>query len=276
MSGNSPRRLPMKKVEDCQWEDWHIRTVKGHILTNDQEEEFTKEINLPHIPDMTFADNVVQLTQESADDGTGLCLRFSAKDAIKLVDDKGDRMVKVSISEDWLKARQESSNLHKIVHKFDWTYSPYDYRGTTSRTRNGQPVAETSKEMGNFRWEPTEERIDYEKLREREPIKFFDEVILFEDELDDNGCSKLSVKIRVMPSGFFILCRFYLRIDRTLIRVIDSRIHHVKGSGKILREYTEREDRIEDLKVDPSLWTDQNEIVDHLTQRKEVLEKYRF
>ena len=43
----------------------------------------------------------------------------------------------------------------------------------------GQPVAETSKEMGNFRWEPTEERIDYEKLREREPIKFFDEVILF-------------------------------------------------------------------------------------------------
>merc|ERR1711973_814932 len=208
---------------------------------------------------MTFADNVVQLTQESVD-GTGLCLRFSAKDAIKLVDDKGDRMVKVSISEDWLKARQESSNLHKIVHKFDWTYSPYDYRGTTSRARNGQPVAETSKEMGNFRWEPTEERIDYEKLREREPIKFFDEVILFEDELDDNGCSKLSVKIRVMPSGFFILCRFY----------------HVKGSGKILREYTEREDRIEDLKVDPSLWTDQNEIVDHLTQRKEVLEKYRF
>ena len=62
----------------------------------------------------------------------------SAKDAIKLVDDKGDRMVKVSMSEDWLKARQESSNIHKIVHKFDWTYSPYDYRGTTTRTRNGQ------------------------------------------------------------------------------------------------------------------------------------------
>ena len=59
----------MKKVEDCQCEDWHIRTVKSHILTNDQEEEFSKDINLPHIPDMTFADNVVQLTQESADGG---------------------------------------------------------------------------------------------------------------------------------------------------------------------------------------------------------------
>ena len=59
---------------------------------------------------------------------------------------------------------------------------------------------------------------------------------------------------RVMPSGFFILCRFYLRIDRTLIRVIDSRIHHVKGSGKILREYTEREDRIQDLKVSFSFY----------------------
>ena len=80
------------------------------------------------------------------------------------------RMVQYPMSEDWLKARQESSNIHKIVHKFDWTYFPYDYRGTTSRTHNIQQAEpETSKEMGTFRWEPTEERIDYEKLREREP-----------------------------------------------------------------------------------------------------------
>ncbi len=38
-------------------------------------------------------------------------------------------------------------------------------------------------------------RIDYEKLKRRENINFFDDLILYEDELDDNGCSKLSVKI---------------------------------------------------------------------------------
>ena len=30
---------------------------------------------------------------------------------------------------------------------------------------------------------------------------FLLQVVLFEDELDDNGCTKLSVKLRVMPSG---------------------------------------------------------------------------
>jgi len=43
--------------------------------------------------------------------------------------------------------------------------------------------------------ESTEEDIDYDKLKEREKILFFDEVILYEDELDDNGCAKLFSKI---------------------------------------------------------------------------------
>ena len=37
--------------------------------------------------------------------------------------------------------------------------------------------------------------IDYERLKLREKILFFDEVILYEDELDDNGCAVLSSKI---------------------------------------------------------------------------------
>ena len=41
----------------------------------------------------------------------------------------------------------------------------------------------------------TGERIDYEKLKQPEKIYFYDEVILFEDELADNGTAVLSVKI---------------------------------------------------------------------------------
>ncbi len=41
----------------------------------------------------------------------------------------------------------------------------------------------------------TEERIDYEKLKVQERIAFYDEVILFEDELADNGAAVFSVKI---------------------------------------------------------------------------------
>ena len=48
----------------------------------------------------------------------------------------------------------------------------------------------------------TSDRIDLEKLKAREQIMFFDEVLLFEDELHDHGVSMISVKI---VSGFLIL-----------------------------------------------------------------------
>ena len=48
----------------------------------------------------------------------------------------------------------------------------------------------------------TTERINLEKLKQRERITFYDDIMLFEDELSDNGCSVLNVKI---VSGFELL-----------------------------------------------------------------------
>ena len=39
------------------------------------------------------------------------------------------------------------------------------------------------------------------------------ELVLFDDELHDNGAAKLSVKVRVMPGCWFVLLRFWLRVD---------------------------------------------------------------
>ena len=47
--------------------------------------------------------------------------------------------------------------------------------------------------------EASDERIDMERLKVRDNISFYSDVILFEDELHDSGCSVLSVKI-VCPS----------------------------------------------------------------------------
>lgn len=44
----------------------------------------------------------------------------------------------------------------------------------------------------------TSERIDIEKLKLPEKIHFFDEIILYEDELHDNGCAVLNVKVVCM------------------------------------------------------------------------------
>ena len=122
---------------------------------------------------------------------------------------------------------------------------------------------------------------------------FFDEVVLYEDELDDNGCAKLSVKLRVMQSGFFILQRFYLRVDKTLIRVFDTRIYFEVENNFLLREYSERELTWDKLHLPRYVnskcreknlilhfyretLTDQNEIVNHLPVLNSNMEKLIF
>lgn len=42
---------------------------------------------------------------------------------------------------------------------------------------------------------PTEDRINIDKLKVKEKIYFYDDIILYEDELADNGCAKLNVKM---------------------------------------------------------------------------------
>lgn len=121
--------------------------------------------------------------------------------------------------------------------------------------------------------------IDYDLLRRREPILWFKEVTLFEDELADNGMAVLSVKTvrqtlpplqvarlpsvalpthhrrhpclycsqRVMPSCFFALLRFWVRVDGVLLRVQDTRAFHRWGTQSVVLEHSLREDRVEEL-----------------------------
>ena len=88
--------------------------------------------------------------------------------------------------------RRDSPYIQKVVKPYDWTYTPNNYRGTLGGDR---PLIV----------EETELKINYEKLKEQERILFFDEVILYEDELDDNGCSMLSSKLVRRYTRLFFL-----------------------------------------------------------------------
>ena len=57
-------------------------------------------------------------------------------------------------------------------------------------------------------------KINIEKLKLREAIHYYRDIRFLDDELDDNGASSTGLKIRVMPSCFFILLRHYLRVDK--------------------------------------------------------------
>ena len=88
--------------------------------------------------------------------------------------------------------------------------------------------------------ERVQERIPMELLTQPDPILYYDDVILFEDELADNGSAVMSMKLRVMPSCFFALQRFFLRVDDVLFRVIEIRLFHQFGRDYLLREYQEK------------------------------------
>lgn len=75
--------------------------------------------------------------------------------------------------------RSESSEyLEEKIKPFDWTFTT-NYTGTIS----------------GFKIEETNERIDIDKLRQRDKIMFYHDLTLFEDELHDNGIAVSSVKI---------------------------------------------------------------------------------
>ncbi|XP_063604760.1 TIP41-like protein [Penaeus indicus] len=153
--------------------------------------------------------------------------------------------------------RSDCEFAQKVVKPYDWTFTT-DFRGALE---------------GNLVAEKTSERIDLDKLRVREEIKFYDEVFLYEDELDDNGSTRCVVKVRVMPSGFFVVFRHYLRVDQVIVRVNDTRLYSPKGASYILRETSSREAPISKLKVDASVYKDPDVVWQHLPLVRETVDK---
>jgi type 2A phosphatase activator TIP41 len=50
-----------------------------------------------------------------------------------------------------------------------------------------------------------------------------------------------------MPSGFYVLQRFYMRVDHVVYRIFETRVYHSFGQDQMIREYTEREIDVDHL-----------------------------
>jgi TIP41-like family len=94
------------------------------------------------------------------------------------------------------------------------------------------------------------------------PILFFDDVILFEDDLHDNGIAHYSIKLRVMPTCAYILARLFIRVDNVILRLRETRvlIDFFGVKPKIYRDVTWKECHWEQLSehnlpTDVKSWT---------------------
>ena len=132
------------------------------------------------------------------------------------------------------KSREKKhEGITEVVHPFDWSYST-DYKGTM---KSESPA-----------FEPSGKIIPLELLKRPDPIIFFDEVMLYEDEMADNGITLFSCKIRVMPQRMLLLCRFFMRLDGVLIRVRDTRVYVEFATGEVVREYVSKEEKYETVR----------------------------
>ncbi|KAI9281826.1 TIP41-like family-domain-containing protein [Sporodiniella umbellata] len=221
---------------------WKITSKKAPICNSAEMEKIQKDFGLPP-PEMVFGNSCVSLERGE------LKVTFGAYDALSKVDTSStsSEILKVAYADEWArKSAMNHTDVKDVVKPYDWSYTT-DYKGTCSAE------FETSEHS----------LIDIERLRQPEKILFYDENILYEDELADNGTAMLTVRLRVMPTCFLVLQRFFMRLDNVLFRINDTRIYHQFGSPYFVREYTSKEIHynqiIEKLgKGDISLLNDQN------------------
>ncbi|KAI9675378.1 MAG: hypothetical protein M1817_001282 [Caeruleum heppii] len=208
-----------------------ITTRKLPILKAGPIEEMTAKLGIAP-PEMIFGDNRVSVTHEQ----TGWAISFNAFDALDRVDKKGDDMLKVAYSQEWQKNREKvHEGIQEVVKPFDWSYTT-DYKGSIN--------------AGDTQFEKSSKPIPLELLKRPDPILFFDEVMLYEDELADNGIAMLSCKIRVMPARLLLLCRFFMRLDHVLVRLRDTRVYIDFAAKEVIREYVAKEEQYEVVKQD--------------------------
>lgn len=216
---------------------WEIESRKRSILTSPQRQQWEEELQTSHLPEMVFGDNSLVLKHVN----TGTKIHFNAFDALVGWKHEALPPVEVPAAAKW---KFRSKPLQQVVLDYDYTFTT-PYNGSETVERNTECVRGSSNESScSLQWQDCMDKIDLVALTSKEPILFYDEIILYEDELADNGISLLTVKVRVMPSGWFLLLRFWLRVDGVLMRLRDTRLHclfegHMKSL--ILRESCWRE-----------------------------------
>lgn len=211
-------------------------------------DEMSARVGIP-IPEMIFGDNLVSVRHVP----TSWTISFAAEAALDRVEKTDRGMLQVAYAGEWSQSRERASaGIKEVVRPFDWSYST-NYRGTETLGKTLQTVvaadpAGPAMKQPQLSRDGQQKPIPLDLLRRRDPILFFDEVVLYESELDDNGISLFSVKVRVMEHRMLLLARLYMRLDNVVVRVRDTRIYVDFDTNEVIREYTAKEDSFENVK----------------------------
>ncbi|KAG1734987.1 TIP41-like family-domain-containing protein [Suillus lakei] len=201
--------------------DWVIIASTNPISNASECDALQASLGFP-LPEMTFGSNYLSLEHRPS----GWKMMFDTHNALKCVKKgelgEGDGGVKVGYADAWLKSRTDpGTNLPIMTGLTPMTYPGHQSDSAPGVESPSHPLQWIDADQDN-----PSHSIPLSELTRPDPILFYAEIPLFEDELHDNGSSNLLVRIRVMPTCIFILSRFTLRVDHVLFRTHDTRIFH--------------------------------------------------
>lgn len=211
---------------------FRVSTRKLPISKAGPIDALTDRIGIP-MPEMIFGDNLVSIEHLPS----RWSLSFTAADALDAVDKTDRNVLKVAYARDWESTREDTTQkIKEVVKPYDWSYST-TYAGTLHAPSGDKALA------------PADTPIPIDLLKRRDPILFFDEVVLYESELDDNGISLYTAKLRVHEKRMLLLVRLFMRLDNVIVRIRDTRVYVDFETEEVTREYTAKEASFDQVKM---------------------------
>lgn len=178
-------------VEDqFETHGWRFTSRNGPILSSAREANVSSDLDIK-LPAMLFDDNYLEIKHERSH----FQLSFCARAALRHVG-RADPTIQVKAANSW-RDRPYRSKAGILENASDWTFTTH-YPGTTLFVSSIQQQSSKTTDIFSSKHsrDTSKQYIDYASLRNVDvPILFFKDMILFEDELDDNGVSIYRVRI---------------------------------------------------------------------------------
>lgn len=186
------------------------------------------------LPEILFGNSILSVSHEVSNTTISFDARGALQSWADLHAEGRFEVIKVDSSQKW-----ESRGFK--TEEYDWTWRN-EFVGASERK-----ISEASEGDG---WSLAQGTggVNSDLLRDTTaPILFYTDVPLFEDFLHDHGVTQMNVKIRVMPSCWYLLLRHWLRIDGQLLQIAETRYFHEFGTSEVYRETTRRKASFDDL-----------------------------
>ena len=206
--------------------DWSISINRRRTIAGEEERKVLEtKLSVLALPEILFPLNQVTIANAKG----GLTLTIDAAGAIRNA--IATHRVHPEWSREGLRIRSAPSWAESKFEKFDanvdWAWRS-EYDGDWRDASGNAPSAAVAAPGDGINWP---------LLRDQsQPLLLFDHLELFEDDLHDCGTSELTVKVRVMPTAFFVLLRHFVRVDLSGATVRETRIFHELSKKQIVVE----------------------------------------